>query len=141
MKTERIVIDTNVLISAALFDESVPCRARNHAVRHGKLIGTEETLREFAAKFLLAKFDAFVSRAARESLLGRLQPLIEIVPVVQVIKACRDPRDDKFLEAAVNGRADTIISGDKDLLAMHPFREIAILSPGDYLSRLAEGAQ
>jgi predicted nucleic acid-binding protein len=48
---------------------------------------------------------------------------------------CRDPRDDKFLEAAVNGHADVLVSGDKDLLQLHPFRGIAILTPSDYLER------
>jgi uncharacterized protein len=49
------------------------------------------------------------------------------------IKACRDPKDDKFLELAVNGRADLIISGDKDLLVLHPFMGIAIVMPATYL--------
>lgn len=138
MKTERVVIDTNVLISAALFDESMPARARDHALHHGQLIGTHDTLQEIVERLLSPKFDPYVSRADREILLRRLHPLMEIVPIVQVIRACRDPRDDKFLEAAVNGRADTIISGDKDLLSLHPFGEIAIVSPGEYLARAAK---
>jgi len=48
---------------------------------------------------------------------------------------CRDPKDDKFLELALNGRADAIITGDADLLALHPWREVAIVSPADYLRR------
>jgi len=139
MKAERIVVDTNVLISAALLDESLPARALNHAVRSGQLIGTEATVREFAVKLLAPKFDPYVSRAAREALLRRLQPIVEIVPVIQAVEACRDPRDDKFLEAAINGRADVIITGDKDLLALHPFRGIAILSPAAYIARIKSG--
>ena len=73
-------------------------------------------------------------RAARNSC-RVLRPLVEIVEVVQQVRACRDPHDDKFLEAAVNGRADVIITGDKDLLELHPFRGIAIVGPADYLSR------
>ena len=141
MKRERVVIDTNVLISAALIEESLPARARNHAVRAGQLIGTEATVREFVAKFLTPKFDPYVSRDLREALIRRLQPIMEVVPAIQAIKACRDPRDDKFLEAAVNGRADVIITGDKDLLALHPFLGIAILTPADYLARVNEEAE
>ncbi len=51
-------------------------------------------------------------RERRDALLLRLAPLIEIVEVVQTIRASRDPSDDKFLEAAVNGRADVVVSGD-----------------------------
>jgi predicted nucleic acid-binding protein len=49
------------------------------------------------------------------------------------IRACRDPRDDKFLEVAVNGRADAIVTGDQDLLVLNPFQGIPILSPAGYL--------
>jgi len=57
--------------------------------------------------------------------------------MVQEIRECRDPKDDKFLEAAVNGRAGIVVSGDGDLLHMHPFRGISILTPSDYLQRAA----
>jgi uncharacterized protein len=49
------------------------------------------------------------------------------------VRECRDPKDDRFLEVALNGRADVIITGDADLLRMHPWRKIAILSPTVYL--------
>lgn len=49
------------------------------------------------------------------------------------ITACRDPKDDKFLELAVSGRATHIISGDTDLLTLNPFRGIAILPPRAFL--------
>lgn len=138
MKTERVVIDTNVLISAALIDESVSARARNHAVRYGQLIATEQTFAELTGTLLTAKFDRYASRAARETLLRRLQPIIEIVPVIQAVRACRDPRDDKFLEAAINGRADVIITGDKDLLVLHPFAGVSIMTPADYLAQVEQ---
>ena len=134
MKIERVVIDTNVLISAALLDDSVPARARNHAIRYGQLIATEQTFAELTGRLLAPKFDRYVSRATRETLLKRLQPIIEIVPVIQVVRACRDPRDDMFLEAAVNGRADAVVTGDRDLLALHPFAGIAIVTPSNYLA-------
>jgi uncharacterized protein len=141
MKTERIVFDTNVLISAALDADSTPARARNHALQRGQLLGTEETLQEFADKLLAAKFDRYVARATRQILLERLPQVVEIVVVIQTIRACRDPKDDKFLEAAVNGRADVIVTGDKDLLALHPFAGIPILTPADYLASLEPEAE
>ena len=141
MAIERVVIDTNVFISAALIDESVAARARNHAVAHGQLIGTDETIRELVDRLLAPKFDRYVSRAARETLLRRLQPIIEVVPVTQLIRACRDPRDDKFLEAAVNGRAAIIMTGDKDLLVLNPFAGVSIVTPAAYLESHATKAK
>ena len=61
--------------------------------------------------------------------------LVEIIDVLQSIRAPRDPKDDKFLEAAVNGRADVIVTGDKDLRDLNPFRGIAIVTPAAYLAR------
>jgi uncharacterized protein len=54
----------------------------------------------------------------------------------QHIQACRDPNDDKFLEAALAGKADCIVSGDTDLLVITPFEEIPILRPAEFLARL-----
>jgi putative PIN family toxin of toxin-antitoxin system len=138
MKTERVVIDTNVLISAALLEDSVPARARNHALRHGQLIATEHTLAEFVGRLMSPRFDAYTSRAARETLLQRLIPVVEMASVVQIVKACRDPNDDKILEAAVNGRADVIITGDRDLLTLHPYAGVDIRSPAAYLDRVPQ---
>lgn len=56
--------------------------------------------------------------------------------VTAEIAVCRDPKDDKFLELAVSGTATHIITGDDDLLSMHPFRGIAILSPQQLLTQL-----
>ncbi|NIU85057.1 MAG: putative toxin-antitoxin system toxin component, PIN family, partial [Candidatus Thorarchaeota archaeon] len=50
------------------------------------------------------------------------------------IRICRDPKDDKYLELAVSGSANFLISGDKDLLDLHPFKEIRILTPEQFLS-------
>ncbi len=76
------------------------------AVTIAQLVATNATLRELIAKPLSPKFDRYVSRERRDALLLRLASLVEIVDVLQTIHASRDPKDDKFLEAAVNGRAD-----------------------------------
>ena len=58
----------------------------------------------------------------------------ELVEVTAAVSACRDPKDYKFLELALSGAATHIISGDGDLLALHPFRGITILSPHDFVA-------
>jgi putative PIN family toxin of toxin-antitoxin system len=82
-----------------------------------------------------------VSRELRNALLERLAPdvqlveIVEIVEIVQHIQASRGPKDDEFLEAAINGEGQVVVSGDNDLLTLHPFCGIAILTPAEYLSR------
>jgi putative PIN family toxin of toxin-antitoxin system len=136
MKTrERVVIDTNVLISGLLSTTSTPAQALEKAVTKAQLVATIETLRELIEKLHSSKFDPYVRRERRDALLERVVSLVEIIEVLQSIRASRDPKDDKFLEAAVNGRADVIVTGDKDLLDLSPFRGIAIVTPAVYLAR------
>ena len=135
MTRERIVLDTNVLISGLLSSTSTPARAVERATSTAQLIASTATLKELMSKLLSPKFDRYVTRERRNALLLRLAPLVEIVEIVQTVHASRDPADDKFLEAAVNGRADIVVSGDRDLLTLNPYRGIAILTPAAYVAR------
>lgn len=137
MARERVVIGTNVLLSGLLSSISTPARAVERALREGQLLASRETLRELAGKLLSPKFDCYVTRERRLALLDRLAPNLVVVEIVQRIRACRDPKDDPFLEVAVNGSANLIVTGDHDLLSLHPFRGIDILSPAAYLERAA----
>ena len=132
---ERIVVDTNVLVSRLLLPESIPGRAVRRAVDRGRLLVSAATMQELADVIGRAKFDPYLSIADRQEFIRLLGRIVEVVPIVRVVRACRDPRDDKMLEIAVNGRADLIITGDHDLLALDPFMGIAILSPTGYLAR------
>jgi putative PIN family toxin of toxin-antitoxin system len=131
----RCVIDTNVFVSAALFSPSVPRQVVSKALRGGLLLFSEHTMDELKEVLFRSKFDRFVSRKERILFLAQLGSVAEFVPIVQIVRECRDAKDDRFLEVALNGRADVIITGDADLLGMHPWRNVAILSPADYLKR------
>ena len=132
---ERIVLDTNALIGRLLLPASVPGRAVRKAVDEAQLLVSEPTLEELTDVLSRAKFDPYITIEERQEFLRLLGRIAEIVPIVHVVRACRDPRDDKFLELAVNGEADLIVTGDKDLLALHPFRGIPILTPASYVER------
>jgi uncharacterized protein len=69
--------------------------------------------------------------------LAKMMAGAELVAISERIAACRDPRDDKFLELAVSGHADLIVSGDRDLLALNPFREIPIVTPATFVQEVA----
>jgi putative PIN family toxin of toxin-antitoxin system len=131
----RLVLDTNVLISAALRNGSLPHRALLKARLEALLLASDETLAEFSRVLLRDQFDRDVDRVLREGLLQEYARLCTPVQISSHIRACRDPRDDKFLEVAVHGRADAIITGDLDLLDLHPFHGIGILTPAHYLER------
>ena len=135
MTRERVVIDTNVFISGLLSSTSTPAKVVDRAIEQGQLLASSATLRELMTKLLSPKFDRCVSRERRNALLERLAPHVELVEIVQRIQAARDPKDDKFLEVAINGEAQVLVSGDSDFLTLHPFRGIAILTPAEYLSR------
>jgi uncharacterized protein len=132
---ERIVVDTNVLISRLLLPASVSGRALRRAVATGQLVVSEATMEELTTVLGRPKFDPYLSIADRQEFIRLLGHIAEMIPVVRVVRACRDPRDDKFLEVAVNGRADLIVTGDRDLLELDPFMGIGILTPAAYLAR------
>ena len=64
----------------------------------------------------------------------------ELVAIAERVTACRDSTDDKFLELAVNGRADLIVTGDRDLLVLNPFRGVAIIEPAAFVQGAVSGA-
>jgi putative PIN family toxin of toxin-antitoxin system len=132
---ERIVVDTNVLISRLLVPASVSGRALRRAVDSGQLVVSEATMEELATVLGRPKFDPYLSIADRQEFIRLLGRIAEMIPVVRVVRACRDPRDDKFLEVALNGGADLIVTGDRDLLELDPFMGIGILTPAAYLAR------
>lgn len=76
--------------------------------------------------------DALISPTFRQGLTN-LFAKAESVQIHKSIAACRDPKDDKFLELAVNGNADVIVSGDADLLTMRSFRDTPIITPATFL--------
>ena len=117
----RVVLDTNVFISAVLKRQSVPGMAAHVVERRGgllKSLATERQLFEVAAR---PYFTALIDPATL-AWLRKLMTAAEVITITEHTVVYRDPTDDKFLELAVNGRADLIVTGDADLLALNPFR-------------------
>ena len=130
----RCVVDTNVVVSASVFTFSVPRQAVENVLRNSILLFSDFTMDELKNVLVRSKFDRYVSREERALFLAQLNARAEFVPTIRLVRECRDPKDDKFLELAVNGRADKIITGNLDLLALHPFRAIPIITPMEYLA-------
>ena len=129
----KFVFDTNAVVSAVLLPKSKSRRAFDAGKHFGALLVSADTIDELNEVLRRTGFDKYVSEALRIEFLAALLRDAELVFVVEEIKECRDPKDDKFLSLAVSGKADCIITGDKDLLILHPFREIPILTPAEFL--------
>lgn len=129
----RIVVDTNVLVSALLFPNSKPGLAVKLALSKGSLLVSAETASELNEVLRRRKFDRFATIEQRLEFVAALVRDSILVEIHERIAACRDPKDDKFLEVAVSGRARLVVSGDMDLLSLSPFRGIHVLSPAEFL--------
>lgn len=134
---ERVVLDTGVLISRLLVPGSVPGQVVRHVVRKGLLLASEATVGELAEVLSRSKLDPYLTVTERQELVRLVGRIVERVTIVHTVRACRDPKDDKFLELAVNGQADVVVTGDEDLLVLDPFRGIPIVSPRRYLAERA----
>ncbi len=134
MKNKLFVFDTNILISAFLFKHSNIRKTFNHAIETGKIATSLNTFNEFQEVLLRPKFDKYVSLESRLSVIEEFKEVLIFFEIVESIQVCRDPKDNKFLELAVSANASCIITGDKDLLILHPFRGIPILNSVDFLT-------
>ena len=129
----RIVIDTNVIISAILFQNSNPAKAIKFAKQLGEILLSESIFREIESTLSRPKFDRYLSLDSRRQVLSQLLLNSELIEITETITICRDPKDNKFLELAVNGNANFIITGDQDLLVLNPFREIKIITVNEFI--------
>lgn len=132
----RFVFDTNVIVSAALLAQSVPRQAFDKALDQGKILISVPTLLELAEVLGREKLNKYLLEEERMRFLIAFLKEAELVEIEERISACRDAKDDKFLELAVSGQADCIVTGDDDLLVLNPFRDILILKPKEFLSGL-----
>jgi len=134
MKNNFFVIDANTVISAFVFKLSKPREALEKAIKTGQVATSLETYEELSEVLLRSKFDKYISLEERLLALKQFKELAVFTKVSETIRECRDPKDDKYLELAVSVNASCIITGDKDLLILHPFRGIPILNAADFLN-------
>jgi len=136
----RFVFDTNVVISALLLRRSVSRQAFDRAISIGKLLISHATVAELNQVLSKQKFRKYITREESVEFLNAFVQNSIMVEVTRYISICRDPRDNKFIELAIAGQAKYIVTGDKDLLNLHPFGELAILTPRQFLEFSIAGA-
>jgi uncharacterized protein len=133
MIERRFVLDTNVIVSAVLFPESVPRRAFDKAIYLGKPLISAASLKELYKVLRRKRFDRYASQESRNRFLATLVGQGIFPDIQDSFQVCRDPKDDKFLDLAVAGLATCLITGDDDLLVLNPFRGIPIVTPRKFL--------
>ena len=133
----NIVFDTNTLISAALFAQSIPRQAFDKALHRGELITSESCLAELNQVLHRPKFARYLTSFEADLFISQYSLKATSVTVSSSFTECRDLKDNKFLELAVDGQAACIISGDQDLLVLHPFRGIPVLTPMEFMNWIA----
>lgn len=129
----RVVFDTNTLVSASLSKLSVSRQAFDKAVNGGLLLTSDETILELGEVIFRSKFDRYSSVEARELFFLNFVEQATNILVELRLDDCRDPKDNKFLELAVTGHADVLVTGDKDLLILDPYRGTLIMSSSAFL--------
>ncbi|GAB3550883.1 putative toxin-antitoxin system toxin component, PIN family [Spirosoma fluminis] len=131
----KFVFDANALISAALSPLSTNAQALKKADIIGVIVYSNETWLEFLDVLFRSKFDKYFSLAVREEIADRFLGRFHEIQVTETVIACRDPKDDKYLALALAAQASCIISGDEDLLVLHPFETIPVLKATDFLQQ------
>jgi uncharacterized protein len=132
--SKRFVLDNNILVSALLVKNSAPFQVIKKVEAQGITLYSEATLLELNQVLSRRKFIKYFTIEEKQEFIFKLVEKSELVKIEESINICRDPKDDKFLELAVSGKADFIITGDQDLLVLNPFRNIAIITANDFLS-------
>ena len=134
----RVVVDCNVLISAALSKNGTSAQAIKLVENSHHLILSEKTLREFSDTILKTKFDTYFRPIdIRFAIIAQYSNKCELIVPFHRVTFCRDPKDDMYLELALSGKADCIVSGDPDLQILNPFENIPIISPREFLDRFS----
>lgn len=120
----RLVIDTNLWISYAILPDSLIAALMRKLLSEGH---------ELYGILQRSKFDAYIPLPERQAFFYKMHKIVEVIEPTQQIDACRDPKDNVLLELAVSGHADVILTGDRDLLVLHPFRRVQILTLSEFV--------
>ena len=137
----RVVFDTSTLIGAMLKPNSVPRHALLRAVDQCQICASDATLDELRAVLQRPKFERYLALAQRLNFLDLVVRYVHQVEVdahsVQLSEdACRDPKDAPFLALALSSHAVALLSSDNDLLTLHPWNNVAILTPSEFLTQM-----
>ena len=128
-----VILDTGILVSAAIRPDSIPALALEKAMLDFDVCVSQETLAELELVLGRSKFDRYAPKAQREVFLSGFREQATLVNVSVIVTDCPDPKDNMLLALAETAMAELIISSDPHLTNMHPWRGIPILPPAAFL--------
>lgn len=147
MRTEyaRVIVDTNVLLSAALSPRGAPAELVDMLLLEGRLVFSQATFAELESRIWKPKFDRYLPIERRNQILQELNASalwVDVSSTISIQSYSRDVKDDAFIHAAFAAGATRLVSGDDDLLCLHPLGTLHILTPRaalDEISKLLRG--
>ncbi len=141
----RVVVDTNVLLSAALSPRGAPAELVDKLLAEGRLVFSRVTFAELESRIWKPKFDRYLPIERRNQILHELNASalwVDVSSTISILSYSRDGQDDAFVHAALAAGATRLVSGDDDLLCLHPLGTLHILTPRaalDEISKLIRG--
>jgi len=129
----RVVLDTGVLVSAAIRPSSVPALALEKALLNFDVCVSPDTLAELVTVLGRSKFDRYVPAPQREDFMAGFRARAVVIEVTTTVLDCVDAKDNMFLALAEAAEADLIVSSDPHLTNLHPWHGIPILPPAAFL--------
>lgn len=131
MKVERVIVDTNVLISFVLKPDGIAGQVVDWILENGQLVFCIETFKELETRLWRPKFDRYLTLEERKLLLHDFEMSATWVTIANELRFSRDPDDDKFIETALVASAPILISGDNDLLDLS-IEALEIITPRQF---------
>ena len=132
----KVVVDTNVLISGLLGSGASSAILDLWRDKRFVIVTSTDLVNELIATLSKPKISKRFSEIVSQELIELIEERAVFIDPKIKFEICRDPKDNKVLECAVEGKADLIATGDNDLLVLHPFRNIDIIPPSELLKRL-----
>jgi putative PIN family toxin of toxin-antitoxin system len=132
----KLVVDTNVLISAALSSQGAPAQLIRRVLGQHILVFSQATFDELHTRIYRPKFDRYITLEQRQRLLHDFNACAHWVDLAPYPVYCRDPDDDKFIATALQAQADWLVSGDRDLLEAKPLAGLRIVTPMQALEKV-----
>jgi len=132
---KKIVIDTNVLVSALLNSNSNEGKVYYHIIENEKVVLSQDLFNEYTRTISKTKFKKYFDIEEISEALALLLEVGKIIKTKSKIFDCRDAKDNKLLELAVDSKANYIISGDDDLLSLNPYKKIKIITARQFMEK------
>ncbi|MCL1492415.1 MAG: putative toxin-antitoxin system toxin component, PIN family [Pseudanabaena sp. Salubria-1] len=132
----RLVLDTNVLVSAILSPNSTSAKVLNWGEDNGVILYSTATVTEVLSVLGRSKFSKYIDDNDIDGLSIRIKTVWLFVEILNQVQLCRDPKDDKFIDLALNGEASHLITGDNDLLILNPIENTSVTNPRTFWNEI-----